>query len=331
MLDAVSLLGQKVIAYRPILRAAGIASTTNGALLASQLLYHYQQSGRQAFHITDLELSAELGLTVKEIRGARADLVKRLGAAAYFSYEVRGFNRQAFWDVDADRIGELMHTSRETSRDALSPHGANASAPSDRSADAQVPQRANASAPRGETKRPTGRMQVPHGANDLYTRELKKEKEEVTALRAREPEPEPAPKAKRSQPFKPSPTDVPPELQAVASELLDFWTEKRGARTSRAWAGLLTELVKIAQDMHGGTETVRTQLNAAVQAGWQSVTYANWQRYGKPAKPFGNGTAPRYASRAERQRTEIEQFCAFMDAHSPDAQQAPPLTTVNLL
>jgi hypothetical protein len=134
--------------------------------------------------------------------------------------------------------------------------------------------------------------------------------------------------ATRKQPFKPTATDVPLELQPVATELLDFWAEKRGARTTRAWSGLLSELTRIAQDMHGGVEVVRTQLNAAVQSGWQSVTYANWQRYAKPAKPFGNNTATRYASRAERQRSEIDTFCAFMDAHSP--QQAPP-TTLNLL
>jgi hypothetical protein len=132
--------------------------------------------------------------------------------------------------------------------------------------------------------------------------------------------------ATRKQPFKPTATDVPPELQAVTTELLDFWAEKRGARSTRAWSGLLTELTKIAQDMHGGVETVRTQLNAAVQSGWQSVTYANWQRYAKPAaKPFGNSTGSRYASRAERQSEAVEDVVAFLDAYEP-AHAAPPLT-----
>jgi hypothetical protein len=168
---------------------------------------------------------------------------------------------------------------------------------------------------------------APHAPKEEQEKKNKKRRTtEVTALRAREPEPEPAPKATRKQPFKPTAADVPPELQPVAVELLDFWAEKRGARTTRAWSGLLSELTRIAQDMHGGVETVRTQLNAAVQSGWQSVTYANWQRYAKPAaKPFGNSTATRYASRAERQTEAVEDVVAFLDAYEP-AHAAPPLT-----
>jgi hypothetical protein len=78
MLDTLSLIGDRIIAYRPILRTLGISSTTNGTLLASQLLYLYQQAGRQPFAVTDPELSAQIGLSVDEIRKARADLVKRL-------------------------------------------------------------------------------------------------------------------------------------------------------------------------------------------------------------------------------------------------------------
>jgi hypothetical protein len=48
----------------------------------------------------------------------------------------------------------------------------------------------------------------------------------------------------------------------------------------------MTELHKIWDDPAGGTDVLRQQLEAGIQAktfgkGWQSITYANWSKYSK--------------------------------------------------
>jgi hypothetical protein len=86
--------------------------------------------------------------------------------------------------------------------------------------------------------------------------------------------------------FRPTHDDIPATLLPVAHDLLGFWEGKAGAKTQQAWRLLLTELGKIQNDAMGGTEVVRAQLQAATQAGWRSVTHANWHRYGRD----GQGT-----------------------------------------
>jgi hypothetical protein len=93
------------------------------------------------------------------------------------------------------------------------------------------------------------------------------------------PPPEPKPPAKRRR-FTPGPEHVPLDLQPLADDLLGFWAGKQGARSERAWSLLLGEVRRIRDDRQGGLEVAGTQLQAGTQAGWQSVTHANWQRYG---------------------------------------------------
>ena len=116
----------------------------------------------------------------------------------------------------------------------------------------------------------------------------------------------------RARSFSPTQDDIPAGLLPVALELLDFWAEKGGSRSSRAWARLLSELIRIQEDPAGGTEILREQLQAGIQAAWQSVTYANWARYGRaPSRPAaGSG------SRGHRPRTQArEEFMAdFLSA-----------------
>jgi hypothetical protein len=68
--------------------------------------------------------------------------------------------------------------------------------------------------------------------------------------------------------------------------LLDFWAVKAGKKTQKAWDALLKELHKIWDDTAGGTDVLRRQLEMGIEAktygnGWQSITYANWLKYGK--------------------------------------------------
>jgi hypothetical protein len=161
MLDPISLLGSRVIAYRPVIRSCGIATLLSGTILASQLLYRYERAGRQEFHATDAELGDETGMTVNEVRRARADLVKRLGAESFFTYEVRGFKREAFWGVREERFASLMRESLP-----------------DPSVDALSGDRPNATGRTHECNRANARIHLCERPNDLYVRDIQEIEEE---------------------------------------------------------------------------------------------------------------------------------------------------------
>lgn len=102
------------------------------------------------------------------------------------------------------------------------------------------------------------------------------------------PEPSPCeePKKPKAVRFQPTEADIPAILLPVALPLLDFWAAKAGKKTEKAWKGLLTELQRIWNDPAGGTDVLRRQLEMGIEAktygnGWQSITYANWSKYGK--------------------------------------------------
>lgn len=86
--------------------------------------------------------------------------------------------------------------------------------------------------------------------------------------------------------FQPTEADIPAILLPVALEILGFWKAKAGKKTPEAWKLLLTELHKIWDDPAGGTEVLRQQLEAGIEAkiygdGWQSIKYANWKKYAR--------------------------------------------------
>ena len=86
--------------------------------------------------------------------------------------------------------------------------------------------------------------------------------------------------------FQPTEADIPAILLPVRLEILGFWKAKAGKKTSEAWNALLANLHKIWDDPAGGTDVLRQQLEAGIEArtygnGWQSITYANWSKYGK--------------------------------------------------
>jgi hypothetical protein len=82
--------------------------------------------------------------------------------------------------------------------------------------------------------------------------------------------------------------DVPAALLPVQRELMAFWPARSGAKTSGAWDLLCSQLQKIQDHPQGGTEIVRDQLEQGAMAGidgkpWQSIRFANWERYGTKA------------------------------------------------
>lgn len=325
VMDPVSLLGDRVIAFRPLLRSIGIARSVPGVLLASQLLWLYQQAGRQEFSASDLELSAQTALTVDEVRSARRDL-RRQGV---INSVVRGVPPTNHYDVDRERLAELMGRTQAGSQFGPPPDSIRAS-----------------------TRFNSGQDPIQFGPSPDLTlcKDLVEEldplvfpREQVAAAEpAQAPDkvtpadpppdtqPQDSPAATRSrrkpsakpQAYQPSPDAIPAPLAGVERELLDFWAEKGGRRTERAWSGLLAHLERIRQA--GGLEAVREQLEAGTQAGWQGITYANWQRFGPAAaKPAGTG----YLSARERNDRELDRVVEFLQQQDQSRAAAHHLTT----
>jgi hypothetical protein len=94
---------------------------------------------------------------------------------------------------------------------------------------------------------------------------------------------------------------------------------KAGARTQKAWNGLMTQLALIQQDPLGGTEALRSQLQEGIDRApikpWMSVTHSLWRTYGmKGARPGWSGNCRRTPE--ERAAESI----AFIEAR--DARRA---------
>ena len=127
---------------------------------------------------------------------------------------------------------------------------------------------------------------------------------------APEPEPaQPAAKAPRTAKpktarFEPTADDIPAVLLPVQTEILIFWTESSGKKTAIAWNRLIGQLRKIQDDSQGGTEILRDQLEEGAARGWEGITHANWERFGKRA-----ATTPMVGS-------------GFRGRHNPDEQAA---------
>ena len=81
---------------------------------------------------------------------------------------------------------------------------------------------------------------------------------------------------------------VPDDLRPLSELICSFFNEhKAGARTQRAFAGLILQLRKILQDKSGGMQHVKKQLQVAIEKSqmgekkWASITHENWQRFGQ--------------------------------------------------
>lgn len=105
-------------------------------------------------------------------------------------------------------------------------------------------------------------------------------------------EPQQAPSAPKSGKVVAVPRSVPSELLPAADLICSFFNHhKAGAKTQKAFAGLITQLLKILRDRNGGMLQVKKQLEFAIERSeigekkWSSITYSNWERFGKQNKP----------------------------------------------
>jgi hypothetical protein len=109
-----------------------------------------------------------------------------------------------------------------------------------------------------------------------------------------DPAPSPAKPTRMAKPkaFVPSPEDIPASLLPVEAPLRAFWQIKAGQTTQQAWNCLTGALERIWRHPDGGTDAVRDQLEAATQAGWRSITFANWQKYSQQPAPSSMHARP---------------------------------------
>jgi hypothetical protein len=85
---------------------------------------------------------------------------------------------------------------------------------------------------------------------------------------------------------------IPPQLGSVASVICDFFNNhKGGVKSKRSFDSLLNSLMQIFSDPGGGIDAVRKQLDLAIQKSksgerkWDSITYQNWDKFGRSKKP----------------------------------------------
>lgn len=99
-----TLLSERVVAYRPVLRKLGVVKTAHGCLLASQLLYFLGKDDEWKWQsITDEQLCGDTGLSVDELRTARKDIV----ACGYFQVERKGIPARNYYFCNIQKL-QLM-------------------------------------------------------------------------------------------------------------------------------------------------------------------------------------------------------------------------------
>jgi hypothetical protein len=119
--------------------------------------------------------------------------------------------------------------------------------------------------------------------------------------------------------FVPTAEDIPACLLPVEAPLRAFWQDKTGQRTQQAWNCLTGALERIWQHPDGGTAAVREQLENATQAGWRSITFANWLKYGQTAPARATGKA---AARGADAWDAVTSFADWRDElEQPQATQ----------
>ena len=268
LMDAITALGDRVIAYRPVLRAMGVASTVSGALLASQLLWEYQRAGRKPFAVTDAELAAATSMTVNEIRTARADIV----GSGFFGYSRTGMPAVGTYTVDSARFNGLSSKPIAAQLFGLQHE--------------QV--RATARTSSGESTNKFGPQHEQSIYKDSLERSLeRKEKSNAPAAPFDSVAVAPVPKSKRvtsaTDPLsrKLLPSDaVPDDLKAVKDLIVEFWAAKKGTRSGPV-------LNRICKRLRGWPPPDRvTALEAAITNGWGDVFEPR-----KP-QPFNRGREP---------------------------------------
>lgn len=119
-------------------------------------------------------------------------------------------------------------------------------------------------------------------------------------------------RGKRTRRLDPATAALPAVLEPHRQAIADFWAAKRtgSARTSKAFELLVGQLERI----HGvDPDAVAEQLNAATQAGWSSITFRNWERYGRREAQGSQLAYGGHGSRAQQNAAAAKELLAKWD------------------
>lgn len=117
----------------------------------------------------------------------------------------------------------------------------------------------------------------------------------------------------RAQRIDPATAPLPEALEQHRQAIADFWAAKRSgsARTATAFTLLVKQLERIQA---ADPSAVAEQLDAATQAGWSSITYANWERYGRRETRATQSGSHRTLPTRPTQGDYLERALARLDA-----------------
>ena len=97
---------------------------------------------------------------------------------------------------------------------------------------------------------------------------------------------------------------VPPELDAVKTELLEFWKDyKHGRKTRAAGAMLITGCQAILGKY--GVSVLREQIELACANNWQSITLKGYEQYGLVTKKGFTPAEPQHKHPAYRDASDV--------------------------
>ena len=97
---------------------------------------------------------------------------------------------------------------------------------------------------------------------------------------------------------------VPPELDAVKTELLEFWKDYKDGKKTRAAGAMLITGCQAILDKYG-VSVLREQIELACANNWQSITLKGYEQYGLVTKKGFTPTEPQHKHPAYRDASDV--------------------------
>jgi len=333
------LASERIIAFRPSLRRAGIGKTVQGCLLASQIMYHHglreTPDGKWTWIcVSDEQLSAETALTVDQIRQARADL-KDCG---FFLFERKGVPAKMHVLCDINKIESalecLLRTQETPSVDVAIPTPVPSGGEGHPKQEREPPRTSSGSIPNKNGSSPEQERDPSRTSICLELLEENMISKGGAAVEGEDRQAEPFP--------------VPESLKTLEAKIRAFWTEHKSRaskKTPQAWNLQMGWLLKILEDPSGGLKEVEAQLDKAEAAAvltnkpWMAIRYDNWSAFGKknnnqpakgnarPGSTYSRGANPGHTQRiVQKPLEECIDYGKLYRERKNKANQSSPQT-----
>ena len=97
---------------------------------------------------------------------------------------------------------------------------------------------------------------------------------------------------------------VPPELDAVKTELLEFWKDYKDGKKTRAAGAMLITGCQAILDKYG-VSVLREQIELACANNWQGITLKGYEQYGLVTKKGFTPAEPQHKHPAYRDASDV--------------------------